>query len=100
MRDSKLKPEFSRTIRALRQPSETAKSLLPKHQEGLTFLSDVRVASLVTEPMLLLEKFTGAMLGGTAVTVLIGNLLICVYTLLLGPTSIIGLMVQVNGLNT
>ncbi len=90
------KPEFSGSVR---QPSETDQSALARHQGRLPSSSDVMVAPLITKPLLLLERFTGAVLGGAATSLLICNILICVSMLLLGPESIIRLLVRINGLN-
>ena len=79
MRNSKLKPEFSP---------------LTLRQECPTTVSDERAASTFTKAMLLLQRITGALLGGVGVTVLIGNLLISSTLLVRGPAFIIGLLAK------
>jgi hypothetical protein len=49
---------------------------------------------MIAKSMRLLEKITGAMLEGVAVSVQIGNFLICVFMLLLGPAFIIRLLIH------
>lgn len=48
---------------------------------------------MMAKSMRVFEKITGAILGGAAVSVQVGNLLICIFMLLLGPTYIIRLVV-------
>lgn len=92
MRELNFKPGFSGSVRTPRQLSETAQSSLTGRKERLTGLSAVSEAPLVTKPILLLEKFTGAVLGGAAATLLIGNFLICVTLMLLGPGAVLELL--------
>jgi hypothetical protein len=42
----------------------------------------------------LLERLIGAMLGGIAVGVQVGNVLICIFLLLLGPAFVVGLFTR------
>jgi hypothetical protein len=95
MRELNFKPEISGLVRTPRQLSETAQSLLTTGQERLTYLGYVGETRLANRPVLLLEKLTGAMLGGAAVTLMIGNLLICVSLLLLGPGVILELLAKI-----
>jgi hypothetical protein len=74
MRKLKLKPEFSGTVQTLWQPSGSAQ----------------------TKPMLLVERVTGSMLVGIAVTVLIGNPLIGGSVLLRGPAFVLELLAKLN----
>jgi len=46
---------------------------------------------MITRLLHLLEQLTGALLGCMGVGVQIGNVLICVFTLVLGPTFIVRL---------
>jgi hypothetical protein len=39
----------------------------------------------------LLEKLTGAVLGGVGLGIQLGNVLVCLFTILLGPAFVIGL---------
>jgi hypothetical protein len=55
----------------------------------------VREAPVAAKLMLLLEKFTGAILGGAAVTLMIGNPLICVALMLLGPSVVLELLAKI-----
>lgn len=92
MRELNFKPDFSGSVRNSRQLSETAQSSLTGRQERPTGLNDVSEAPLLTKPILLLEKFTGAVLGAAAATLMIGNFLICVALLLSGPGAILELL--------
>ena len=87
------KPELSGPVR---QPSGTALPLLSEQEQGLTETGEA--ASLVTKPVLLLERLTGAVLGGAATTALVGNVLVCIAMLLLGPAFIIEMLVKINGM--
>jgi predicted lipid-binding transport protein (Tim44 family) len=96
MRELNFKSEISGLLRTPRQLSETAQSLLTINQERLTYLSNVSEAPPATRPVLLLEKFTGAMLGGAAVTLMTGNLLVCVTMMLFGPGVIFELLAKIT----
>jgi hypothetical protein len=89
MRNQKLKPQLSGVARALWQAIRAALSTL---KGWLTYLDEVKAAPVVTQPALLLEKLTGVVLGGIAVSVQIGNVLVCVSILLLGPAFVLGLL--------
>lgn len=49
---------------------------------------------MVTKLMHLLEKLTGALLGGVGMGALIGNVLVCLSMMLLGPAYILGIFPQ------
>lgn len=99
MRTLKFKPENSGLVRKPWPPFETSQFLLTRGDDRLISLGDVKAAPTAIKPMLMLEKLAGVVLGGTAVTALVLNPLVCIYTLLLGSTSIIELLVEMNGLN-
>jgi hypothetical protein len=49
---------------------------------------------MLAKLMQLLEKLTGVILGGLAVSIQFGNALICIFILVLGPAFVIGLLGQ------
>jgi hypothetical protein len=52
------------------------------------------IARALTRFMRAVQKGTGSLLAGAAVTLQVGNILICVCLLLLGPAVIINLLVK------
>jgi hypothetical protein len=89
MRNLKLKPQLSGVARALWQASRAA---LSTYKRWLAYLEEVKTAPMVTQVAVLLEKLTGVVLGGIAVSVQIGNVLVCVSVLMLGPAFVLGLL--------
>jgi hypothetical protein len=99
MQDIKLNPDFSGRVRTLRQSPEAAQPSPADRQMTLARPVEDEAVRPAAKLMLLVEKLTGAMLSGTAVTMLVGNLLICVFMLMLGPGFIIELLAKLNGLS-
>jgi hypothetical protein len=94
MQDVKLKPAFPGGVQTPEQSAEAVQSLTRERKQRLRSPAEARTTLAGANPMLLVEKLTGAILGGTAVTVLVGNILICVFMLLLGPTFIVELLAR------
>ncbi|MDT4967843.1 MAG: hypothetical protein QOJ64_2580 [Acidobacteriota bacterium] len=97
MKELKLKHEFSGGLRT--RPAEIATSFLVSDRQSLNYPNERRKAAALAEVMFQLEKLVGAILGGTAVTVILGNMLICLSLLLLGPAFILELLARIHGLN-
>jgi hypothetical protein len=93
------KPKCAGSVKPSEQSSAAAQSLLGRVKGRLRTQNNLRAALSATKPVLLLEKITGTILGGAAVTLMVGNVLVCVSMLLLGPQFVIELLAQINSLN-
>jgi hypothetical protein len=93
MNNLKFKPEISVLVRTPRQQLEAIRPSLLRHQESMMHFK-AGSPPMLTKPILLLEKLTGAMLGGIGVTALVGTILICGCMLILGPAFILELLTK------
>jgi hypothetical protein len=47
---------------------------------------------MIAKSIRLVEKFSGSLLGGVAVSAQLGNVLVCVLILIAGPAFVLGLL--------
>lgn len=69
-------------------------SLRPLDADGRHVRMSAGALEPVAEVMLLLKRITGTILGSLAFGAQISNVLICLFVILVGPASIIGLLNQ------
>jgi hypothetical protein len=94
MKSLKLKLEFPRTVQTAVQAAETTRASRITPSGLLTHVGHEEGTLRLTNLMLVLQKLIGATLGGIAVSIMVGNVLICSSILLLGADVTLSLLPQ------
>jgi len=92
MKLRKLKLWFPGAVQTAEQASETTPLSCTTPGEQPTNANRAGDGMRLTDLMIGLQKLLGTTLSGIAVSVQVGNILICASMLLLGPAAVLGLL--------
>lgn len=94
MKPLKIKPQELAFWGASEQLSKVARPSRASLKQRVRYEDGKRSTLRLTNLMLTLQKLLGTTLSGIAVSIQVGNVLVCLFMLLLGPAVVVNLLAK------